>query len=373
MKKKTIYVTKPFLPPLEEFKEKLDAIWSTGHITNWGPIHEEFKEELKAYLHVKNISLFTNGHLALETAIKCLKLPQGGEIITTPFTFVSTSHAILNCGYTPVFCDICEDDFNMDHTKIADLITDKTVAILPVHVFGQPCNVHELQNIATKHKLKLIYDSAHAFNVKVDNNSIFNYGDISMASLHATKVMHSIEGGFLAYQDEKLQEKIRYLKNFGIANAEDVPEVGSNAKMNEFQASMGSVNLKYIDENIAKRKVIFTHYLKLLQDNEHIQTIALKDNIQYNFSYFPIVINTNNNNITRNGLAEYLIKNDIVPRKYFYPLISNLDNYKNYNRSANNLAIANKIANNILTLPIYPDLDLSDVERIVSIINDYTR
>lgn len=357
---KRINVTQPKMPPLSQYLGYLEQIWENKWLTNNGPLHEKFKEGLKEYLEVENLELFTNGHLALEIAIKSLDLK--GEIITTPFTFASTTHAITNCGLTPVFCDIDPDTFNIDPKKIEDKITEKTSAILAVHVFGIPCNVERISEIAQKYNLKVIYDAAHAFGVYKDGVSIGNFGDISMFSLHATKVFNSIEGGILTYKDAKLSDKIRSLRNFGIVGSGDIKYVGLNAKMNEFQAAMGLCNLESIDQDIAKREELFKTYVNSLQDKFDIKFIQLNGTWQHNYSYFPILLK---NKYFRDKLHELLKKYNVVTRKYFYPLCNKFDCY---NYDSGETPIALDISQRVLCLPLYTELTVENVKQISDII-----
>ncbi|RDY23168.1 DegT/DnrJ/EryC1/StrS family aminotransferase [Romboutsia maritimum] len=362
-----IYVTKAFLPPIKEYYEKLKIIWDSKLLTNNGPIHNELELQLEKYLKVKNSVLFTNGHLALYTAIKMLNLK--GEIITTPFTFASTTHAIVENNLNPIFCDINMNNFTIDVDKIESLITEKTSAIIPVHVFGYPCNTKEIEKIASKYKLKVIYDAAHVFGVEVDNIGIGNFGDVSMFSLHATKVYNSIEGGLLTFGDENLRNELNNYKNFGITGYETVESVGINAKMNEFQAAMGLINLNYINEEINKRKIITNIYRANLKDINGIYTVDDQPNIKHNYAYFPILIDDKKLGITRDYLYEKLKEYNVFARKYFYPLTPDFECYKGlYNKS--NLQNAVYVADRILTLPIYGELDNKDVVKITQIIKE---
>ncbi|WCN38156.1 DegT/DnrJ/EryC1/StrS family aminotransferase [Aneurinibacillus uraniidurans] len=362
---KPIMVTKSFLPPMEEYTEKIGEIWASAWLTNNGKFHNEFEKGLKKRLGVNEASLFVNGHLALETAIKTLKIK--GEIITTPFTFASTTHAIINRGLEPVFCDIEEGTFNIDPEKIENLITEKTSAILPVHVFGNPCNVKKIQEIAKRYNLKVIYDAAHAFGVKVNDVGIGKFGDISMFSMHATKVFHSIEGGVLTYSNDKYKSEIELLKNFGISGPESVELTGINAKMNEFQAAMGIVNLNYIDEQIDKRKLITNKYRSLLSKIKGIKYLEDMEGVQHNYSYFPVLIDKEEYGLDRDELHEKLKEYNVFTRKYFYPLCTDFKCYRNYN-DLYKLPVARYVADRVLTLPIYSDLELKDVEHICEII-----
>ena len=362
--KMPIMVTKSFLPPFEEYIEEIKRVWETHWLTNMGPLHEELKSKLKEYLKVNEVTLCNNGHLALEIGLRALELPKCGEVITTPFTFASTTHAIVNNGLKPVFCDIEMVTYNMDVEKIESLITEKTVAIIPVHVFGNPCDVKKIQEIARKYNLKVFYDAAHAFGVEIDGKWIGTFGDLSMFSLHATKVFNSIEGGVLTYNNSTLQKKLRLFKNFGITGPETVEAVGLNSKMNEFQAAMGIVNLRYIDEQIEKRKVIITQrYREDLKEIEGITFIDDLENVKHNYSYFPIIIDEKIFGKTRNQLFEELKEYNIFTRKYFYPLITDFDCYREEYKEIE-LPNAKYISDRVLTLPIYGDLDLEIVDYI---------
>ncbi len=360
-----INVTKPFLPPFEEYELLIKQIWNNRWLTNNGPIHMELENEITKYLKVNQSTLFINGHLALDIAIKAMNLK--GEVITTPFTFASTTHAIVSNNLKPVFCDINLKDFTIDVEKIEELITDKTCAIIPVHVFGYPCDVKAIEQIAKKHNLKVIYDAAHVFGVEIDGVGIGNYGDISMFSLHATKVYNSIEGGLLTFKNDNLKDKFNSYKNFGISDYESVKYVGSNAKMNEFQAAMGLVNLRYINEQIINRKIITDMYKSQLKEIEGIYMVEGKDNVKHNYAYFPIIIDENKTGISRDELYNKLKEYNIFTRKYFYPLITDFDCYKNIYQF-NDLYNAKYISDRVLILPLYGDLLHEDVLEIVDII-----
>ncbi len=360
-----INVTSPLLPPLNEYITELEEIWNSKWITNMGSAHKRLEQGLTNYLGVKNLELFVNGHLALELALQAFDLK--GEVITTPFTFVSTSHAIKRNGLTPVFCDIKTDDYTIDVDKIESLITDKTTAIVPVHVYGHICETEKIEKIAKKHNLKVIYDAAHAFGVSVNGQGVGNLGDASMFSFHATKVFNCIEGGAVTFNNHinDIKTKLYNLKNFGIQSPEIVEAIGCNAKMNEFQAAMGICNLKIIDESIQKRKQIYTHYYERLSNIDGIKINSYSnENIKYNYAYLPILIDENKYGINRDKLANILLENDIYARKYFYPLISNIECY-NCKQTFEN---AEYVSKNILTLPIYPDLTLKQVDLICDII-----
>lgn len=360
-----INVTKPVLPPFDEYINEIKNIWETNWLTNDGPKSIVFLEQIKKYLSVSNAQLYTNGHLALEIAIAALNLK--GEVITTPFTFVSTTHAILNNGLTPVFCDIEPDTYTIDVSKIEELITDKTSAILPVHVYGNVCNIEEIKKIADRYNLKVIYDAAHAFGVNYKDKGIGVYGDISMFSLHATKVFHSIEGGILSYNDTSLTFNLISLRNFGINGFNEISLSSINAKMNEFQASMGICNLRHINEYIDKRKQCVEVYRERLSNIEGI--ILCKPNVHAteNYAYMPVQFVQKEFGYSRDEVCEILNKNEIFPRKYFYPLISNMPLFKQFD-TKNNLIVANKVAENIVTLPLYADLTTDEVNYICDII-----
>lgn len=358
-----ILVTRPLLPPIEEYEKKLKEIWDNKWITNNGPLEREFQAKLKEFLSVDNIELFVNGHNALEMAIKALDLT--GEVITTPFTFASTTQAIINNGLTPVFADVDPEYYNLNPDNIEDLITDETSAIIPVHVFGNPCDVDKIEKIAKKHDLKVIYDAAHAFGVTIDNNPIAAYGDISMFSFHATKVFNTIEGGALIFSDDDLTYKFKALKNFGITpDNEEVQFLGVNAKMNEFEAAMGLINLDYVSDSIAKRKVIYEKYLECLSGLENqgkVKVLRPKENVKYNYAYFTIKLNSLDE---KTHLFEKLPEYNVFPKRYFYPPCNEFPAY-NFDK---NTPIAKDISNTILSLPLYLDLTVDDVEMICKII-----
>ena len=363
-----IYVTKALLPDYDDYCEMIKTIWNSHILTNNGPLHQKLEQNLKNYCTSENITLFTNGHLALETAIASLDLK--GEVITTPFSFVSTTNAIVRNGLNPVFCDIKSDDYTIDPSKIEKLISDKTCAILPVHVYGNICDVEKIQKIAHKYNLKVIYDAAHAFSERYKGINVANFGDISMFSFHATKVYNTIEGGCLTYSDFGLKEKLEKLKNFGISGPECVDYIGGNAKMNEFQAAMGLCNLKNLDLNIKKRKELLIYYRNLLQEVKGLKLNELRDDIDYNFSYFPVLI-MDEYGITRDELVKKLNDQNIFPRKYFYPIISDLKCYSSFNKY--DTPIARDIAGRVLTLPLYPSLEKERINNICKIIKKYER
>lgn len=360
-----ILVTQSSMPTIEEYINEISSIWDTKWLTNMGNIHKNFEKQLINYLGVPNITLFTNGHLALYIAIKSLELT--GEVITTPFTFVSTTHAIVQNGLTPVFCDINHHDYTIDVSKLENLITEKTSAIIPVHVYGNPCDVVKIDKIAKKYNLKVIYDAAHAFGVTLNDKGIGCFGDVSMFSFHATKVFHTIEGGALTFSDKRYVDKFNNLKNFGIISPDDVIEVGINAKMNEFQAAMGICNLRHIDEQIILRKKIVERYYERFHNIKGLKLINFNQNIKSNYAYFPVIFEEKIFGNTRNNIFENLAKENIFTRKYFYPLTNNLECYKGL-FNVDETPIAKYIADRVLTLPLYADLSLYDVDNICNII-----
>lgn len=360
-----IQVTKSSMPKFEEYIEEIRELWDTHWLTNMGSKHKTLESQLLEYLKVSNITLYTNGHLALECIIAAFNLT--GEVITTPFTFASTTHAIVRNGLTPVFCDVNQDDYTIDVDKIEALITEKTSAIIPVHVYGNICNMKAIETIAKKYNLKVIYDAAHTFGVEVDGKGIGDFGDASMFSFHATKVFNTIEGGAITYKNASLRQTLNDLKNFGITGPESVEYVGGNAKMNEFQAAMGICNLRHVDSDIAKRKVIIERYISNLKDINGIKLSKKQDGIKSNYAYFPVVFDGFFK--TRDEVFEELKTNDIMTRKYFYPLVNDFDCYKGKYKS-DETPVAKFIAERVLTLPLYADLDLKDVDRICEIIKN---
>jgi dTDP-4-amino-4,6-dideoxygalactose transaminase len=363
---KPIYVTKPFLPPLDDFCAGLQEIWENRWLTNNGPIVQRFGRELSNYFETDNICLFTNGTLALQIGLQGMGI--AGEVITTPFTFVATTHALFWNKIRPVFVDIEPDFYTLDPEKVEAAITPWTTAILAVHVFGHACKVNILADIARRHNLKLIYDAAHAFGVRVGNRSLAHFGDMSMFSFHATKLYHSLEGGMLTFQDSGLKSIFDYLKNFGFASEVEVVMPGTNAKMNEMQALMGSMMLGYLDELIEKRRQITIVYREKLKDVPGIYLRPeLSNDVRYNYAYVPVEVNGNEFGMSRDQLYEKLKEYNIYTRRYFYPLVSNFACYKNV-AVKDPLTVARKVGERILTLPIYYDLALGDVQRICDII-----
>ncbi|MBD5478601.1 MAG: DegT/DnrJ/EryC1/StrS family aminotransferase [Lachnospiraceae bacterium] len=369
MRDKEILVTRSSMPPYEEYIEAIRPLWDSHWITNMGRYHKELEKELKEYLKVPEVSLMVNGHMALELTIQAMGFPAGSEVITTPFTFISTTHAIVRNGLEPVFCDIKESDGTIDEEKIEALITEKTVAVVPVHVYGNICNVEAIQRIADKYNLKVIYDAAHAFGETYKGAGVSNFGDASVFSFHATKVFNTIEGGAVTFQNHVLYEKLFDLKNFGIRGEELACEVGANAKMNEFAAIMGLCNLKYIGEEIEKRRRRTEYYRELLADVSGVKLFQPDEDIEYNAAYLPIMIDSGDFGCTRDELFAYLRENKIKARKYFYPLISNQVCYrKNGKGRAAALETAEKMSERILTLPLYADLDFDIMDEIVDLI-----
>lgn len=362
---KKILVTQTSMPPYKEYIEEIKDIWESHWLTNMGPKHNLLEGKLKDYLSVDNISLFTNGHNALELCLQAMNL--SGEVITTPFTFASTTHAIVRNGLTPVFCDINPIDYTMDVTKIESLITDKTTAIVPVHVYGHVCNIEEIDRIAKKYGLKVIYDAAHVFGVRYNGQGIGCFGDASMFSFHATKVYHTIEGGAICYHNEELGRELYKLRDFGIKDAETIDGVGSNAKMNEFVAAMGLCTLRHVDEEIAKRKRVVECYRENLSNIPGVQLPPIQEGVKSNFAYFPIVIHEKEFGATRNEISAKLAYNGIYARKYFYPLTNAFDAYHN-RFDPNSTPIALHISKRVLTIPLYADLSLEDVGYISNII-----
>lgn len=360
-----ILVTRSSMPSIDEYVEEIKDIWDTHWLTNMGIKHKKLESELKEYLGVENISLMTNGHLSLELGIQAMNLT--GEVVTTPFTFASTTHAIVRNGLTPVFCDINPDDYTIDVTKLESLITDKTSAIIPVHVYGNVCNIEEIERIAKKYDLKVIYDAAHTFGVKYKGKGIGTFGDASMFSFHATKVFNTIEGGAICFNDEAYGKELYKLKNFGIKNETVVDGVGSNAKMNEFQAAMGLCNLKHIDEEIQKRKKVVERYRENFKGIDGIKLSPIQRDVKSNYAYFPVVIDEKVFGVSRNEIYEELRKHDIFARKYFYPLTNTFDCFhRKYD--VNKTPVALHISKRVLTLPLFADLSLEEVDRICGII-----
>ncbi|MBR5529844.1 MAG: DegT/DnrJ/EryC1/StrS family aminotransferase [Oscillospiraceae bacterium] len=362
-----INVTRSSMPSFEEYCEEIRPLWESRWLTNMGVKHKELEGMLCDYLKTPHVALYTNGHLALENVIAAMNLPQGGEVITTPFTFVSTTHSIVRNGLVPVFCDVDPKTYTMDVEKMESLITHKTVAIVPVHVYGNLCDVEAIEAVAKKHNLKVIYDAAHAFGVRYKGVSAANFGDASMFSFHATKVYNTIEGGAVCFKDDTLVQLLNDLKNFGIRGREEVGYVGGNAKMSEFQAAMGICNLRHLDGEIAKRKAVVERYRQRFAGVEGIILCDEQDGVESNYAYFPVVFDGFKRD--RNEIYELLQEYSIVARKYFYPLTNDIDCYRDLpTAGADKTPVAKHIADRVLTLPLYADLSLEDVDRICDII-----
>jgi dTDP-4-amino-4,6-dideoxygalactose transaminase len=362
-----IYVTKPFLPPIEEFAEGLQEIWDTHLLTNNGPVLQRFTRQLSNYFQTDNVCLFTNGTLALQIGLQGMGI--SGEVITTPFTFVATTHALFWNKIRPVFVDIEPDYFTLDPKKVEAAITPWTTAILAVHVFGCPANLHTLADVARRHNLKLIYDAAHAFGVEIGGRSVAHFGDMSMFSFHATKPYHSLEGGLLTFRDSGLKSIFDYLKNFGFKNQVEVVMPGTNAKMNEMQALMGIHVLKYLDEIIEKGRKIDALYRERLATVPGIHLPpSLPEDIRYNYGYMPIQVDEKEFGMSRDALYEALKEFNIFSRRYFYPLVCDFASYRNVS-VADPLTVARRVASRILTLPTYYDLRIDEVKTICDTID----
>ena len=384
--KERILVTRSSMPPMEEYIEKIRPLWDSAWLTNMGNLHKEFQKQLEEYLVVPEVSLMVNGHMSLEMTLQALHLE--GEVITTPYTFASTTHAIVRNGLKPIFCDIREDNCTMDVTKIEALITEKTSAILPVHVYGQLCDVNAIYEIAKKHNLKVVYDACHAFGERVDHSGICqemvetlplrreeegdntigvgNFGDASVFSFHATKVFNTIEGGAAVYSDHKIGERLYRLKNFGIMSEVDVDGVGANAKMNEFQAAMGLCNLKYLEKEIAKRKRCVERYHENLETVRGLRLMQVQKGVHSNYAYFPVIFEEEFHKC-RDEVYAQLRKENIYARKYFYPLTSAFRCYQN-DFDVNETPVAKYISEHVLVLPLYADLPLEVIDEICRMI-----
>lgn len=362
---KNILVTRSSMPSLDEYVEEIRPIWDSHWLTNMGIKHKELQENLSRYLGVEHVDLLTNGHMALELTLQAMNLQ--GEVITTPFTFASTTHAIVRNGLTPVFCDIDPETYCMDVSKIEKLITDRTCAIMPVHVYGNVCNTEEIERLANKYELKVVYDAAHAFGETYKGKGIGSYGDASCFSFHATKVFNTIEGGAVCFRDKQLGTKLYELKNFGIHGPEEVSAVGANAKMNEFCAAMGLCNLRHIGEEIAKRKAVAERYRERLGDVDGIQLNCVQKEVQSNYAYFPVVFEEKLFGASRGEVFDKLAENGIGARKYFYPLTNTFECFHG-KYDVTKTPIALHISKRVITLPMYADLSLKDVDRICDIV-----
>lgn len=360
-----IMVTRSSMPKLEEYIDEIKDLWESHWLTNMGSKHKQFQKELCDYMGVDNIDLFTNGHMAIELTLQAMNLQ--GEVITTPFTFASTTHAIVRNGLKPVFCDIDPVSYTIDTEKLEGLITDRTCAILPVHVYGNVCNIEEIDRIAHKYELKVIYDACHTFGEKYKGKGIGSYGDASCFSFHATKVFNSIEGGAVCFKDKRLGDILYDLKNFGIHGPEEVSAIGANAKMNEFCAAMGICNLRHLNTEIEKRKKVSERYRAHLEGVEGLQMNTIQPNVESNYSYFPVVFEEKEFGASRAEVFDALSKQGVVARKYFYPLTNTFSAFHGkYNVLETPVAL--HISKRVLTLPMYADLEMEDVDKICEII-----
>ena len=360
-----ILVTRSSMPSMDEYIEEIRDIWESHWLTNMGPAHKNLQIELQKYMGVENVELLTNGHMALELSLQAMNLQ--GEVITTPFTFASTTHAIVRNGLEPVFCDIDPATYTMDVTKLEQLITDRTCAIVPVHVYGNVCNIEEIERIAHKYELKVLYDAAHTFGETYKGQGIGSFGDVSCFSFHATKVFNTIEGGAVCYSDDAFVQLLNDQKNFGIHGPESVVYIGGNAKMNEFQAAMGICNMRHLDTEIKKRQIITERYRERLGKIEGIKICHGQENVESNFAYFPVVFDGYKH--TRNEVFNKLAENNIIARKYFYPLTNSFECYRGLPTAGiEKTPIAQHVALRVLTLPLYADLKLEDVDSICDII-----
>jgi len=367
MMNKKIYVTNPFLPPLEEFLPSLEKIWESRVLTNGGPFHQELEAKLCEYLGVEHISLFTNGTIALVTALQALRI--SGEVITTPYSFVATSHSLIWNSIKPVFVDIDPQTFNLDPKLIESAITPSTTAIMPVHCYGIPCDVQAIKKIADNYNLKVIYDAAHAFGVKHEGHSLLNYGDLSVLSFHATKVFNTFEGGAIICPDAATKKRIDNLKNFGFVDETTVVAPGINGKMSEINAALGLLQLKYVDAAIEKRSDIAASYRDAFSKVKGVIVPPASTATRHNHSYFPILIDETYG-MSRDELYDLLRTYDVFARRYFYPLISEFPMYRALASSKPaNIPVAHQVASRVLCLPIYPDLSKEDQDRVISIIS----
>lgn len=362
-----INVAQPYLPPLEEFIPYLERIWETKVLTNGGPFHQQLESKLREYLGVEHLALFTNGTIGLVTALQALRVT--GEVITTPYSFVATAHALLWNGIKPIFVDIDPDTLNLDPRKIEAAITPSTTAILPVHVYGHPCDVRAIQKIADIYNLRVIYDAAHAFGVKLDSGSILEHGDLSVLSFHATKVFTTCEGGAIICPDAKTKQRIDHLKNFGFVDETTVVAPGINGKMNEMSAALGLVQLQHVDQALARRKAIDQMYRERLRDVKGIRCLGPAGEKVSNYAYFPILVQ-DDYPLSRDELYHALKAQHVNPRRYFYPLISEFPMYRGLSSARReNLPIASRLAEQILCLPIYPALRSEAVDFIAELVH----
>ncbi len=362
-----INVTRSSMPDFEEYCNEIKELWDSRWLTNMGVKHRQLQSALEDYLQVPHVTLYTNGHLALENVLEAMNFPKGSEVITTPFTFASTTHAIVRCGFTPVFCDVNDVDYTMDVTKIEALITPATVAIVPVHVYGNLCDVEAIQKIADKHGLKVIYDAAHAFGVTYRGKSSACFGDASMFSFHATKVFNTIEGGAVTYSDDALVPVLNDRKNFGLHTPEEGLYVAGNAKMNEFQAAMGICNLRHLEDEIAKRAQVVAHYRERLGGIDGIRLCPEQEGVKSNYAYFPVVFDGSFD--SRDEVFERLKASDVIARKYFSPLTNSFACYRDLpTAGVEKTPVAQRLAESVLTLPLYADLSAEAVDLICDLI-----
>ena len=369
---KPINVTKPYLPDLDELQPLLQEIWDNKILTNAGPLHNRFENELASFLGVRDITLFSNATVALVTVLQAMRLT--GEVITTPFSFLATSNALAWNSLTPVFVDVEKSSLNIDPSKIEEAITPETSAILAVHCYGAPCNFELIQNIADRHGLKVIYDAAHAFGVKdAMGGSVLKHGDASIVSTHATKVLNTFEGGFVVSDDDDLKSRLQQLRNFGIVSQNDFIEPGINGKLSEVHAALGIVQLRHFAEVVRLRSVIDRNYRLGLRDVSGLTCLSFPEDFQHNFSYFPVLVRSRGD-LTRDSLCEFLEAEGVFARKYFYPLISDMPAYKNLETARNDrLTVARDAADSILCLPIYPDLTGAEVDRVIRLIISFMK
>lgn len=364
---KNIYVTSPSLPPLDDFIPYLRKIWDNKWLTNNGEFHQRFEAALAEYLGVKYVSLFTNGMIALQVGMQALRIT--GEVITTPFTFVATTHAIHWNNCKPVFCDIEPETFTMDPRKVEALITPQTTALMPVHVYGNPCRHEELKKIADTYGLKLFYDAAHVFGVRKDGASVCDWGDLSMLSFHATKVFNTFEGGALITNDPQLKARIDFLKNFGFADEITVVAPGTNGKMDEFRSAFGLLQLERLDGEIAKRKAAAERYRAALADVPGLRVLHDLPGVRHNYSYFPVIVDPRAFGLSRDQLYDKLKANQIMSRRYFYPLCSDFPAYRGLPSAAPGcLPVARSCADNVLCLPLFSGLAEEDQQRVIGLI-----
>ena len=358
-----IPVTRSSMPSFEEYCAEIKPMWESRWLSNRGEIHRRFEDELIKVMGVPNVALFGNGHVAMEVTIQAAGL--SGEVITSPFTHISTSHAIIRNGLTPVFCDINEEDLTIDDQKIESLITDKTCAIVATHVYGYVCHVHEIEKIAKKHGLTVIYDAAHAFGEKINGVGVGNFGDAAMFSTHATKVFHTIEGGIVTFSDKERFKALDNITNFGFTGNDTIGYIGTNARMNELEAAMGICNLRHIDAEIAKRKAAADRYTERLSDVKGIRLIKPQTGVEYNYAYYPVIFD--GYKMDREEVLQELAKHDVIARRYFYPSVDSAECY-NGKYPAENTPLSHYYAQRVLTLPLYADLSVEDADRICDII-----